>query len=133
LQVGPLNPHLFTAIVAMAVVTTMAMPPMLRWAFSRVPLTEAERARLEREDFEARAFLPGIDRLLVAVDASPSGRFASQLAGWLASARRTPITVMPLEVPGAGARGHPPQQQASEVVKAAAAAGATQGEPSLSR
>jgi Kef-type K+ transport system membrane component KefB len=38
LQVGALNPHLFTAIVAMAVVTTMAMPPMLRWAFSRVPL-----------------------------------------------------------------------------------------------
>jgi Kef-type K+ transport system membrane component KefB len=129
LQVGALNPQLFTAIVAMAVVTTMAMPPMLRWAFSRVPLTEAERARLEREDFEARAFLPAIDRLLVAVDASPSGRFASQLAGWLAATRRTPITVMQLEAPGAGTRGPPPQQQASEVVKAAAAAGATQGEP----
>jgi len=129
LQVGALNPQLFTAIVAMAVVTTMAMPPMLRWAFSRVPLTEAERARLEREDFEARAFLPAIDRLLVAVDASPSGRFASQLAGWLAATRRTPITVMQLEAPGAGTRGPPPQQQASEVVKAAAAAGATQGGP----
>jgi len=126
LQVGALNPHLFTAIVAMAVVTTMAMPPMLRWAFSRVPLTEAERTRLEREDFEARAFLPAIDRLLVAVDASPSGRFASQLAGWLAATRRTPITVMQLEAPAAGTTGNPPQQQASEVVKAAAAAGQTE-------
>jgi len=124
LQVGALNPHLFTAIVAMAVVTTMAMPPMLRWAFSRVPLTEAERTRLEREDFEVRAFLPAIDRLLVTVDSSPSGRFASQLAGWLAATRRTPITVMQLEVPAAGTTGNPPQQQASEVVKAAAAAGA---------
>jgi Kef-type K+ transport system membrane component KefB/nucleotide-binding universal stress UspA family protein len=124
LQVGALNPHLFTAIVAMAVVTTMAMPPMLRWAFSRVPLTEAERTRLEREDFEARAFLPGIDRLLLAVDGSPSGRFASQLAGWLAATRRTPITVMQLEMSRAGAAGDSPRQQASEVVQAAAAAGA---------
>ena len=51
----------------------MAMPPMLRWAFSRLPLSDAERARLEREDFEARGFLPHVDRLLVVVDASPTG------------------------------------------------------------
>jgi len=97
LQLGALDLHLFTAIVAMAVVTTMAMPPMLRWAFSRLPMSEAERARLEREDFEARAFLPRIERLLVAVDASPSGRFASHLAGLLAAARRTPTTVLHLD------------------------------------
>jgi K+:H+ antiporter len=102
----------------------------LRWAFGRLPLTEAERARLEREDFETRAFLPAIDRLLVAVDASPSGRFASQLAGWLAATRRTPITVMQLAAPAAGPTGNSPrQQQASEVVKAAAAAGAAHTEP----
>src|ERR1700683_22348 len=32
LSLGALSESLFTAIVAMAVVTTMAMPPMLRWA-----------------------------------------------------------------------------------------------------
>jgi Kef-type K+ transport system membrane component KefB/nucleotide-binding universal stress UspA family protein len=97
LQVGALDLRWFTAIVAMAVVTTMAMPAMLRFAFSRLPLSEAERARLEREDFEARAFLPQVERLLVAVDDSASGGFASHLAGLLAAARHTPTTVLHLD------------------------------------
>ncbi len=124
LQLGALNLHLFTAIVAMAVVTTMAMPPMLRWAFGRLPLTEEERARLEREDFEARAFLPGIDRLLVAVDSSPSGRFASRLAGLLAATRRTPTTVLQLEAADAGAPRNARSERPDELVKAAAVTGA---------
>jgi Kef-type K+ transport system membrane component KefB/nucleotide-binding universal stress UspA family protein len=54
LSMGALSQNLFTMIVAMAVVTTMAMPPMLRWALARVPLRKAEKERLEREEFEAR-------------------------------------------------------------------------------
>jgi Kef-type K+ transport system membrane component KefB/nucleotide-binding universal stress UspA family protein len=125
LQLGALDLHLFTAIVAMAVVTTMAMPPMLRWAVGRLPLSEEERVRLEREDFETRAFLPRIERLLVAVDASPSGRFASHLAGLLAAARRTPTTVLHLD----NWRGGIEQQarlaeRSGALVEEAAAAGA---------
>ena len=126
LQVGALTLQLFTAIVAMAVVTTMAMPPMLRWAFSRLPLSEEERARIEREDFEARGFLPRIDRLLAAVDSSPSGHLASSVAGLLAAARRTPTTVLQLEAPRANDEAPPTDsaERSSELVKAAAAAGA---------
>jgi Kef-type K+ transport system membrane component KefB/nucleotide-binding universal stress UspA family protein len=125
LQVGALNLELFTAIVAMAVVTTTAMPPMLRWAFARLPMSGEERTRLEREEFESRAFLPQIERLLVAVDASPSGRLASHLAGLLAGARRIPTTVLRLD--GEQAQGRKPPSQPAEdsasVVKAAASAG----------
>jgi Kef-type K+ transport system membrane component KefB/nucleotide-binding universal stress UspA family protein len=125
LQLGALDLHWFTAIVAMAVVTTMAMPPMLRWAFSRLPMRAAERARLEREDFEARAFLPRVERLLVAVDDSPSGHFASHLAGLLAAARRTPTTVLHLDPVRAGADGGARHAERSgALVEAAAAAGA---------
>jgi nucleotide-binding universal stress UspA family protein len=120
LQLGVLNLELFTAIVAMAVVTTMVMPPMLRAAFRRLPLTEEERLRLEREDFEARGFLAGVDRLLLAVDSSPSGRFASHVGGLLAATRRTPTTVLELEAMRAGS-GAPPAPRAAAVVKAAAA------------
>jgi Kef-type K+ transport system membrane component KefB/nucleotide-binding universal stress UspA family protein len=125
LQLGALNRQLFTAIVAMAVVTTMATPVMLRWAFSRLPLSDEERARLEREEFESRGFLPGVERLLAAVDDSPSGRFASHLAGLLAAARRTPTTVLHLDARIARA----PEKQVEhaersrELVRAAAAAG----------
>src|SRR5215472_10335369 len=125
LQVGALDRHLFTAIVAMAVVTTMAMPTMLRFAFGRLPLSEEERARLEREDFEARAFVPRVERLLVAVDDSASGRFASHLAGLLAAARRTPTTVLHLDPKRAGVeRQARHAERSGELVEAAAVAGA---------
>ncbi|MBV8121698.1 MAG: cation:proton antiporter [Alphaproteobacteria bacterium] len=97
LSMGLLNESLFTTVVAMAVVTTMSMPPMLRWALARLPTTPEESARLQREEFEAKGFVSNIERLLVTVDASPSGRLASRLIGLLAGARRIPATVLHLE------------------------------------
>ncbi len=124
LQVGALDLQLFTAIVAMAVATTLAMPPMLRMAFARLPITEEERVRLEREDFESRGFLSGVDRLLVGVDSSPSGRLASHIAGLLAATRSTPTTVLQLEsMPDPRSIG-PSPERADELVRAAAASGA---------
>jgi len=111
LSMGALSQSLFTMIVAMAVVTTMAMPPMLRWALARVPLRPEEKARIEREEFEARGFIANVERLLVAVDESQSGQFASRLAGLLAGSRRLPSTVLQLsrETPPGGR-----QQQRSD-------------------
>jgi len=96
LSMGALSQNLYTMIVAMALVTTMAMPPMLRWALARVPLRKAEKERLEREEFEAKGFVSNLERLLLAVDESPNGKFASRLAGLLAGSRGIPITVVPL-------------------------------------
>ena len=96
LSMGALTQNLFTMIVAMAVTTTMAMPPLLRWGLSRVPMSRSEKQRLEREEMEARGFVPNIERLLLAVDDSPNGRFASRLAGLIAGPRGMPITVVPL-------------------------------------
>jgi Kef-type K+ transport system membrane component KefB/nucleotide-binding universal stress UspA family protein len=102
LSMGALDQRLFTAIVAMAVVTTLAMPPMLRWALQRLPMSSEEKARIEREEFEAQGFLKQIERVLLAVDASPSGQFASHLVGLLAGVRRIPTTVLHLERAPAG-------------------------------
>jgi Kef-type K+ transport system membrane component KefB/nucleotide-binding universal stress UspA family protein len=96
LSMGALSQDLFTMIVAMAVVTTMAMPPSLRWAFSRLPLRSDERIRLEREAFEATGFVTNIERLLVAVDDSANGKLASYLADMLARSRGIPMTVLHL-------------------------------------
>jgi Kef-type K+ transport system membrane component KefB/nucleotide-binding universal stress UspA family protein len=104
LSMGVLSQDLFTAIVTMAVVTTMLMPPMLRWALMRLPMRPDEAARLEREELEARGFVSRIERLLVAVDASPSGQFASRLAGLLAGARRIPTTVIHFDYEAGGSR-----------------------------
>jgi Kef-type K+ transport system membrane component KefB/nucleotide-binding universal stress UspA family protein len=122
LSMGALSQSLFTMIVAMAVVTTMAMPPMLRWALARLPLRPEEKARIEREEFEARGFLANIERLLVAVDESPSGRFASRLAGLLSGSRRIPSTVLQLK-PSLPAESHQgPRAQLESIVKETAGA-----------
>src|SRR5712671_1957834 len=96
LAMGALSQNLFTMIVAMAITTTMAMPPMLRWALARVPLGKDEKERLDREEMETKGFVPNLERLLLAVDHSQNGRFASRLAGLLAGRRGIPITVLPL-------------------------------------
>jgi Kef-type K+ transport system membrane component KefB/nucleotide-binding universal stress UspA family protein len=128
LSMGALTQNLFTMIVAMAVTTTMAMPPLLRWGLSKVPMSRSEKQRLEREEMEARGFVPNIERLLLAVDDSPNGRFASRLAGLIAGPRGMPITVVPLgkdEAPNAAkkktpqpaADEHPAKEAAASVAK----------------
>jgi Kef-type K+ transport system membrane component KefB/nucleotide-binding universal stress UspA family protein len=97
LSMGALTQNLYTMIVAMAVTTTLAMPPMLRWGLARVPMSESEKRRLAREEMETRGFVPSVERLLLAVDDSPNGRFASRLAGLIAGARGVPITVVPIK------------------------------------
>ena len=99
LSMGALTQNLFTMIVAMAFVTTMAMPPMLRWSLSRVPISKEEKERLEREEFESKDFVSNLERLLLAVDERPNGRFAARLAGVIAGPRGTPTTVLALGVP----------------------------------
>jgi Kef-type K+ transport system membrane component KefB/nucleotide-binding universal stress UspA family protein len=97
LSMGALTQNLFTIIVTMAVLTTMAMPPMLRWALARLPLRKAEKDRLEREEREAKGFVPNLERLLLAVDDSANGKFAPRLAGMIAGSKGMPTTVIQLQ------------------------------------
>lgn len=123
LSMGALNEQLFTAIVVMAVVTTMVMPPMLRWTLRRLPLSVQEKARIEREELEAQGFLGQVERLLVAVDASPSGQFASRLAGLLAGVRRIPTTVLHLDHEPAAESAAVKAERSTAAVKAGVEAG----------
>lgn len=94
LSVGVLDQKLFSIIVTMAVLTTMAMPPTLRWALARLPLREEERDRLEQERFEETSYLSRFERILLTVDGSDSSRIAEWLAGLFAATRKMPVTVL---------------------------------------
>ena len=94
LAMGALSKELYTMIVAMAVITTMAMPPMLRWVMKRVPLGEEEAKRLEKEQAELDQSLPKMERALVYVDDSPNGRLAARLAGLFAARQQVLATVI---------------------------------------
>jgi Kef-type K+ transport system membrane component KefB/nucleotide-binding universal stress UspA family protein len=97
LSMGVLSQNMFSMIVTMAILTTMAMPPMLRAALSRLPLGKDEKQRLEREEFEQNGFVANLERLLLAADESPNAKFASHIAGLLAGWRGLPITVLHLD------------------------------------
>jgi K+:H+ antiporter len=97
LSMGALSQNLFTMIVTMAVVTTMAMPPTLRWALSRLPMRKEEKQRLEREEMEAKGFVPKLERLLLAVDESANAKFATRIAGLIAGGSAMPTTVMQIK------------------------------------
>jgi K+:H+ antiporter len=94
LTMGALSAQLYTMIVAMAVVTTLAMPPTLRWMMARVPLNDEEAKRLEKEEAEQLEDLPQMERALVYVDDSANGRLAARLAGLFAARQQVMTTVL---------------------------------------
>jgi nucleotide-binding universal stress UspA family protein len=94
LSMGALSHNLFTMIVTMAILTTLAMPPTLRWALGRLPMRKEEKERLDREEMEKRGFVSNLERLLVAVDDSANGQFGSRVAGMIAGTRSMPTTIM---------------------------------------
>jgi Kef-type K+ transport system membrane component KefB/nucleotide-binding universal stress UspA family protein len=124
LSMGVLTQNLYTLIVTMAMITTMIMPPTLRWTLNRIPLTPEEKARLEKEDMEKKEFVPSLERLLVAVDESASGTLAARLAGLVAGTRGMPVTVLQEDVAD-------PSGRAKDTLKGAAAAGRPRAHASL--
>lgn len=125
LSIGVLSHDLFTMIVAMAFITTVAMPPTLRWALARLPVDKAEQKRLDREEVAARGLLSQWERILVVTDDSASGKFAARIAGLLAGQRGMPVTVLKAayetaEQAPASAGGE--SSSSADIVKAAAAA-----------
>lgn len=97
LSMGALTQNLYTMIVTMAVITTMAMPPMLRAALAGLPMSKDEEVRTQREAVDQKGFLPRIERLLLAADESAVGRVAARLAGLIAGAQGMPVTILKSE------------------------------------
>jgi len=125
LSVGVLDERLFSVIVAMAVVTTMAMPPTLRWALARLPMRKEEKERLELEAFEERSFVSQFERILLATDHSASSDLAARISGHFAALRKMPVTVLDIgeeeetaaDLQERGRTDTPRAQQISERVK----------------
>ena len=123
LSMGILSDNLFTMIVTMAVITTLAMPPMLRWALGRLPIGDVEKERIEREELDQRGFVSKLQRLLLAADDSAVGKFSAYLAGLIGGGRGMPTTF--LHLAGKNARGADKAQPHLETIRKGAKASAT--------
>ncbi len=94
MSLGVLSETLYTLIVAMAIITTMAMPPTLKWALSRVTMRKEERERLEKEEAAESDHLPRMERLLVRVDRGANAGLTLRLAGAFAAECQILTTVL---------------------------------------
>ena len=128
LSMGVLTRDIFTLVVVMAIVTTMITPPLLRWALTRIPPTGEEKERLEREEAEAKDFVPAVERLLIGADKSGNGELASTLAGYFVGTRKVLATVVQLGPEGHERRGLFDNDDTGEIVKASAEFAARQVE-----
>ncbi|HET7342869.1 MAG TPA: cation:proton antiporter [Methylomirabilota bacterium] len=122
LTIGLLSQPIFTLIVIVAITTTIATPPLLKWALGGIPPRDDERERLEREAAEKSQFVPHVERIL-AVTEQCSGDLALRLAGLLAGARQISTTVLPLDAER-GVKQPPAAERALQAVKASAERGA---------
>jgi Kef-type K+ transport system membrane component KefB/nucleotide-binding universal stress UspA family protein len=122
LSMNILSHNLFTMIVTMAVITTLAMPPMLRWALGRLPVDNTEKQRVDRELLDEHGFVSKLERLLLVVDDSPAGKFTAYLAGLVGGGGGMPTTLLHLrDGKLAGSGGDKGSEQASRQVKKGAA------------
>ena len=94
ISLGVLSEPLYTLIVAMAIITTMAMPPTLRWTLSRVETRPDEQERLDEEEAKANDILSGMERALLIAEAGPNGEMAARLAGIFAADRQMLTTAL---------------------------------------
>jgi Kef-type K+ transport system membrane component KefB/nucleotide-binding universal stress UspA family protein len=98
LSLGMLSNELYTMIVAMAVITTCAMPATLRWMLARLPIGEDEARRLESEEAEEDETVSKMERALVYLDNSPNAALAAHLAGTFAAVQQVVTTVIQLPI-----------------------------------
>jgi Kef-type K+ transport system membrane component KefB/nucleotide-binding universal stress UspA family protein len=115
LTMGVLNRELYTLIVAMAIITTIAMPPTLRGALGRAAMRPEEQRRLEKEDAEADQHVPKMERVLVLIDESRNGAMAARLAGTFSAGQKLLTTVVTPD--GAGSASSKVVQAAEEVAR----------------
>ena len=95
LSLGVLNDESYTAIVVMAIVTSMAAPPLLRIVLQGWKGTDQERARLEQEETLRTNQVVRNRRVLLLSEGGPSSIMAAQIVDltWPEDVDATVLTV----------------------------------------
>lgn len=94
LNLGILSEDTYSLLVAMAILTSLAAPPLLRWSLARVEVSEEEKARLKKELLQAESFLNSLGRVLLPVRGGPNAEWAAHLLGHLSHHHPVEITAL---------------------------------------
>ncbi len=93
-SLGVLNAPMYSIIVMVAIVTSLMAPPLLRWALSKVSISDEEAQRLQQEELAKRSFIKHIRRVLIPTQGGENTRIAAQLVDHLAHQNPVEVTVL---------------------------------------
>lgn len=99
LSLGALNDASYAMIVVMAMVTSMAAPPLLRPVLRRLTAAPDEAARLEREELLSRSVIAAADHVLLPTRGGENSVAAARLLD-LSLQPGASVTVLTVDSPG---------------------------------
>ena len=94
LALGILTPEMYTVILMVAIVTSLAAPPLLSWSLGGLPERPGDAKRIERDKILGKLpFAKEGAKLLVLDDGGPHAQMATHLAAALGNHYEASITI----------------------------------------
>ncbi len=90
----------YSIIVMVALSTCLLTPPLLRWAFSKIPMTAAEQQNLKRR--RSDTFLGRLRRVFMPLRGGPNAEALTRVASWIHQVRSFDCTLMHIDPPEGG-------------------------------
>ncbi len=97
LNSGILTQEMYSTLVAMAIITSVLAPPLLRYTLARVDIRDEEAARLALEARAATSFVSGLRRILVPSRGGLNAEFSGELMTQLSHHHSIEVTGLVVE------------------------------------
>lgn len=81
LSMGILSQNMYSIIVLMAMATSLMAPLLLQWTVGKMPMSDEERERLDKEEMESKSVVASIRRVLLSVRPKSNNRRGDETAG----------------------------------------------------
>ncbi|MFD1564653.1 cation:proton antiporter [Haloarchaeobius amylolyticus] len=94
LGAGILTIEMYSIIVAIAIVTSLMAPAIMRWSIPKIEVSADERDRIEREAYRQESFVENLTRVLLPTRGGADTRYAARLLGPLLRDREIELDVL---------------------------------------
>ncbi len=94
LGAGILTIEMYSIIVAIAIVTSLMAPAIMRWSIPKIELGEDERGRIEREAYRQESFVENLTKVLLPTRGGSDTRYAARLLGPLLREQEIELDVL---------------------------------------
>ena len=94
LSLGVLTDEMYTIILMVAIVTSLMAPPLLRVTLARIPMSDEERERLDREERLKTSFMGNLTRVLMPMKGGINDQLAAHLVGRMVHGHDIEVTTL---------------------------------------